>query len=67
MKRISISRSINLAFGGDEQYRATDLMTGETFIWTGGTQWTRLDPHDEPARFYSIERFPHIAYAEPCF
>ncbi len=53
--------------GADEQYRATDLMTGDTFIWTGGTQWTRLDPRDEPARFYSIERFPHISYAEPCF
>ncbi|MDP9368369.1 MAG: alpha-1,4-glucan--maltose-1-phosphate maltosyltransferase [Chloroflexota bacterium] len=51
----------------DEQYRATDLLSGETFIWTGGTQHLRLDPHDEPARFFSLQRWARVDYAEPCF
>ncbi len=51
----------------DEQYRATDLLSGETFIWTGGTQHLRLDPHNEPARFFSLQRWARVDYAEPCF
>jgi starch synthase (maltosyl-transferring) len=51
----------------DEQYRVIDLLTGQHLIWTGPSQWTRLDPHDEPARFYAISRFEHVSYREPCF
>jgi starch synthase (maltosyl-transferring) len=51
----------------DEQYRAVDLLSGQHLIWTGSTQWTRLDPHDEPARFFAISRFEHVSYKEPCF
>ena len=57
----------DFGIGSDEQYRATDILTGETNIWTGGTQHIRLDPNDDPARFWSIQRFPHVAFAEPCF
>jgi starch synthase (maltosyl-transferring) len=51
----------------DEQYRATELITGETFIWTGGSQRVRLDPHVEPAMLFSISRWAHVDYAEPCY
>jgi starch synthase (maltosyl-transferring) len=51
----------------DEQYRAVDLMSGETFIWTGPSQHLNLDPRGEPARIFAIERFQHVEYAEPCF
>ena len=51
----------------DEQYRAIDLLSGETFLWTGGHQHVRLDPHDEPARFFSLKRWAHVDYAEPCY
>ncbi len=57
----------DFGIGPDEQYRATDILSGETYIWTGGTQHIRLDPHDEPARFWAIQRFPHVSFAEPCF
>jgi len=52
--------------GREEQYRAVELLSGETFLWTGGSQEVRLDPHDEPARFFALRRWAHIDYAEPC-
>ncbi|MDP9353820.1 MAG: alpha-1,4-glucan--maltose-1-phosphate maltosyltransferase [Chloroflexota bacterium] len=57
----------DFGINSDEQYRATDLLTGETFIWTGGAQHLRLDPHEEPARFFSLQRWARVDYAEPCF
>ena len=51
----------------DEQYRATDLLTGEQFIWTGGTQRVRLGPEEEPAVFFGIQRWARVDFAEPCY
>lgn len=51
----------------DEQFRATDLISGETYIWTGPSQQLRLDPQEEPVRLFAIQRFHHIEYAEPCY
>ncbi|MFL5761604.1 MAG: alpha-1,4-glucan--maltose-1-phosphate maltosyltransferase [Thermomicrobiales bacterium] len=51
----------------DEQYRVDELITGESFFWTGGRQLVRLDPDDEPAKFFSLRKWAHIDYAEPCF
>jgi starch synthase (maltosyl-transferring) len=49
----------------DEQYRVEELISGESFFWTGGSQWLRLDPHDEPAQFFSIRKWTHVDYVEP--
>jgi starch synthase (maltosyl-transferring) len=51
----------------NDQYRATELTTGESFIWTGGTQYVRLDPHIEPAFIFSVRPWSHIDFAEPCY
>lgn len=51
----------------DEQFRATDLISGETYIWTGPSQQLRLDPQEEPVRLFAIQRFHHVEYAEPCY
>jgi starch synthase (maltosyl-transferring) len=51
----------------DEQYRVEELISGENFFWTGGSQRLRLDPHDEPARLFSIRKWAHVDYVEPCY
>jgi starch synthase (maltosyl-transferring) len=53
--------------GWDEQYRADELLGGETYIWTGGDQYVRLDPHQNPAAIYHLRAWLHQDYAEPCF
>jgi starch synthase (maltosyl-transferring) len=50
---------------GDEQYRVDELLTGESYFWTGGSQWMRLDPLEEPARMFSVRKWTHIDYVEP--
>jgi len=50
-----------------EQYRATELITGESFIWTGGSHHLRLDPHHEPALIFSLRRWSHVDYVETCY
>ena len=56
------------AFGlkSDEPYRATDLLSGETYQWTGGSQYVRLDPHVQPAHVFHLEQRPRVAWGEPC-
>ncbi len=56
-----------LGIASDEQYRATELLTGETFIWTGEDQQMRLDPQQQPAMLFQIKRWRHVDYAEPCY
>jgi starch synthase (maltosyl-transferring) len=51
----------------DEQYRVDELISGESFFWTGGSQWIRLDPNEEPARIFSIRKWAHIDYVDPGF
>jgi starch synthase (maltosyl-transferring) len=50
-----------------EQYRATELITGESFIWTGSAQQVHLDPIHEPAMLFAVRRWHHIDFEEPCF
>jgi starch synthase (maltosyl-transferring) len=50
-----------------EQYRVTELITGESYIWTGGSQHVRLDPHYEPALIFSLRRWSHVDYVETCY
>ncbi|HEV2106743.1 MAG TPA: maltotransferase domain-containing protein [Thermomicrobiales bacterium] len=51
----------------DEQYRVTELVTGESYIWTGSEQQIHLNPREEPAMIFEIVRWQHVDYAEPCF
>jgi starch synthase (maltosyl-transferring) len=50
-----------------EQFRVTELITGESYIWTGGSQHIRLDPHFEPALIFSLRRRSHVDYVETCY
>ncbi len=50
-----------------EQYRATELLGGETYVWTGGSQYVRLDPHDQPVQLFALHRWSRVEYAEPCY
>ncbi len=55
-----------LGIAPDDQSRATDLLTGESYLWTGGSQYVRLDPHAEPAHIFVLRRWQHVEYVEPC-
>jgi starch synthase (maltosyl-transferring) len=57
----------DLGIAPDEQFRATELLGGETYLWTGPSQRIRLDPHDQPARIFALHRWAHVDYAEPCY
>jgi starch synthase (maltosyl-transferring) len=48
----------------NEQYRVEELLSGESYFWTGGSQRIRLDPQVEPARFFSIRKWTHVDYVE---
>ncbi len=49
----------------DEPFQVEDLITGETHLWHG-RQHIRLDPHDEPARFYAVRPVRRVSYVEGC-
>lgn len=57
----------DFAIGDGEQYRVTELITGESYIWTGGSHHVRLDPHHEPAFIFSLRRWSHVDYVETCY
>ena len=47
-----------------EQFLVTELITGQSFFWNGGSQHVYLDPNWEPALIYSIKRWAHVEYVE---
>ncbi len=51
----------------DGQYRAQELLTDETFLWSGPDQRVRLDPAVNPAMIFHIRPWIHQDYAEPCY
>ncbi|MEJ7837301.1 MAG: alpha-1,4-glucan--maltose-1-phosphate maltosyltransferase [Thermomicrobiales bacterium] len=51
----------------DIPFRVDELLTGETFMWTGRTHHWRLDPHVNPVTIFSITPWLHQDYAEPCY
>ncbi|MDP8972424.1 MAG: alpha-1,4-glucan--maltose-1-phosphate maltosyltransferase, partial [Actinomycetota bacterium] len=57
----------DFGIGPNDQYRADELLTDETFLWTGPSQQLRLDPHRNPAAIYHIRPWVYQSYAEPCF
>ncbi len=48
----------------DEQYEAHDLITDERYLWTGGSQYVRLDPLKESAHIIHLRRWHHVDYVE---
>lgn len=57
----------DLSIAEDDTIKVTDLLDHSTFLWSGTAQHISLDPHHEPARFFSLQRWAHIDYAEPCY
>ncbi len=57
----------DFGIGDGEQFRVTELITGESYIWTGGSHHIRLDPHYEPALIFSLRRWSHVDYVETCY
>ena len=55
-----------LGIDAAEPYRALDLLSGETELWTGPDQPLRLDPHDEPARFFALRPWIHVDFVDSC-
>ena len=43
-------------FEADEEFLATDLLSGERWRWRGGDQWVRLDPAVHPAHIIHLTR-----------
>ena len=41
----------------DQTYEARELVSGERYFWTGGSQFVRLDPAVETAHIYSSSAF----------
>ena len=54
-----------LGINPEEPYRAHDLLTGETELWTRSEQRLRLDPKTEPARLFALEPWQRIDYDDP--
>jgi starch synthase (maltosyl-transferring) len=47
-------------------FRAHDLLSGETELWTGPDKWLLLDPHAEPARFFALRPWIPVDFVEAC-
>ncbi|HEX2913610.1 MAG TPA: alpha-1,4-glucan--maltose-1-phosphate maltosyltransferase [Chloroflexia bacterium] len=43
--------------GAGEPYRVTDLLTGNAYTWHGEYNFIRLDPLQQPAHIFRVERF----------
>ncbi len=56
---------VDFGIAENEQYRVDELVTGEQFFWTGNHQLLRLDPIEEPAKFYSIRKWTRVHHVEP--
>jgi hypothetical protein len=49
------------------QYRAQELFSDESFLWTGDEQLVRLDPQVNPAMVFSIQKWVHQDFVEAFF
>jgi starch synthase (maltosyl-transferring) len=55
----------DFAMPHDAQYEAHDLISDERYLWSGGSQYVKLDPARESAHILHLRRWEHIDYAEP--
>ncbi len=56
-----------LGIGQDERFQAHELIADRRHLWKGAEQTLLLDPREEPAAIFRLERFPHKEYGTPCF
>lgn len=49
----------------DGQVRAHELLSNESFLWTGGEQHLTLDPQHNPAMIFSLHQWVHHDFVEP--
>ena len=52
---------------GNEQLQVQELLTGESYLWTGRQQTVSLDPQRNPVMILSVKAWVHQNYAEPCY
>jgi len=57
----------DLGIGADERFQVHELITDVRHLWKGSVQTIRLDPREEPAMIFRVNRFPHKDYGTPCF
>jgi len=50
-----------------QPYRGTELLSGDTIMWTGETHHWHLDPQHNPVAIFAIESWLRQDYAEPCY
>ncbi len=53
--------------GSQEQIHVHELLTGETYLWTGRNQTVTLDPTISPVTILSVTPWVHQDFAEPCY
>jgi starch synthase (maltosyl-transferring) len=49
------------------QFRAHEMFSDETFLWTGSEQRLTLDPHQNPAMIFSLHEWVHLDFVERDF
>lgn len=54
----------DFALPTDEQYEAHDLISGERYLWSGGSQFVRLDPQQESAHILHLRRWRQVDYVD---
>lgn len=42
-----------------ENYTVIDLLSGQTFIWKGGKNYVKLNPHAEPVHIFKVSKWKH--------
>jgi starch synthase (maltosyl-transferring) len=45
--------------GADENFTVMDQLSGQTFIWKGGTNYVKLNPHLEPVHVFRVTKWKH--------
>ncbi len=56
-----------LGIGPEERFQVYEVIADRRHLWKGAAQTLLLDPREEPALIFRIERFPHKEYAAPCY
>ena len=57
----------SLGIDPEERFQVHELLTDQRHLWKGPEQLIRLDPEQEPAAIYRVDRFPYTDYGTPCY
>jgi len=57
----------SLGIDPEERFQVHELLTDQRQLWKGPEQLIRLDPEQEPAAIYRVDRFPYTDYGTPCY